>query len=619
MRASIRTALARAPKAALSSASARAARHASSTAATDADRHRSTIFDRRNVEFLLWEQPAFAAQAGDRDTLGAMLDAAEALVTEHATADAVADAHEPVWDPATGAVSIPAETRAMLKAHREGGFTLIGAAVEDGGLGLSLTASTAINSILSCGFTSGLGGFYALTHCAAKLITAHGTPAQRDAYVPPLVEGTFGGTMALSEAQSGSSLSELSCRARHVSGDEYRLSGNKMWTSGFDHGCFENIVHLVLAKIDGANTPKGNRGISLFIVPKLLPDGSANDIALNGLNHKMGQRALPNSYWSLGDANDECVGYLVGGVQHAGLMQMFTMMNDMRVAVGLHAACCGVRGFQESLAYAKERVQGSALGRRAQIPIIQHADVRRQLLAQKALSEGALHLCFLAASLVDQPDNKAAATLLDVLVPIVKAWPSEHALEANKWAIQVLGGYGYTRDYPVERLYRDNRLNMIHEGTNGIQALDLLGRKAVMSDGAATRALAKAMATDAALSGKALPDLAADLGAAVERYGATTALLGAELARNPERALANAHEYLNMVGHTVVAWCWLREAAAAHAALNAGAAGADVPCYEGKVATARYFFKHELVKTRAQADLLASFETSTLDMAPGYF
>jgi alkylation response protein AidB-like acyl-CoA dehydrogenase len=179
---------------------------------------------------------------------------------------------------------------------------------------------------LSCGFTSGLGGFYALTHCAAKLINAHGTPAQRDAYVKPLIEGTFGGTMALSEAQSGSSLSELSCRARHVSGDEYRLSGNKMWTSGFDHDCFENIVHLVLAKIDGVDTPKGNRGISLFIVPKLLPDGSANDIALNGLNHKMGQRALPNSYWSLGDKNDGCVGYLVGGVQHAGLMQMFTMM-----------------------------------------------------------------------------------------------------------------------------------------------------------------------------------------------------------------------------------------------------------------------------------------------------
>ena len=241
---------------------------------------------------------------------------------------AVADAHEPTWDPETNRVSIPDETRAFLEAQREGGFTLLGADVEDGGLGLSLTASTAVNSIISCGFTSGLGGFYALTHCAANLIKAHGTTEQKEAYVRPLVEGKFGGTMALSEAQSGSSLSDLKAKARHVQGDEYRLSGSKMWTSGFDHDCFENIVHLVLAKIEGEDTPQGNRGISLFIVPKILPDGTPNDVALNGLNHKMGQRALPNSYWSM---EDGCVGYLVGGAKHAGLMQMFTMMRGGRV------------------------------------------------------------------------------------------------------------------------------------------------------------------------------------------------------------------------------------------------------------------------------------------------
>ncbi len=327
MRAIRKIALGRAPRtpASLSSSASatRGATRGAASGASDADRHRSTIFDRRNVEFLLWEQPAFAAQAGDRETMGALLDAAEALVTEHASADAVADAHEPTWDPETNIVSIPDETRAFLEAQREGGFTLLGADVEDGGLGLSLTASTAVNSIISCGFTSGLGGFYALTHCAANLIKAHGTTEQKEAYVRPLVEGRFGGTMALSEAQSGSSLSELKAKARHVKGDEYRLSGSKMWTSGFDHDCFENIVHLVLAKIDGDDTPQGNRGISLFIVPKILPDGSPNDVALNGLNHKMGQRALPNSYWSM---EDGCVGYLVGDVKHAGLMQMFTMM-----------------------------------------------------------------------------------------------------------------------------------------------------------------------------------------------------------------------------------------------------------------------------------------------------
>ena len=342
MRSIRRIALARAPRrpAALSPAAGatRGATRGAASAASDADRHRSTIFDRRNVEFLLWEQPAFAAQAGDRETLSAMLDAAEDLVESHASADAVADAHEPTWDPETNIVSIPDETRAFLDAQREGGFTLLGADVEDGGLGLSLTASTAVNSIISCGFTSGLGGFYALTHCAANLIKAHGTTEQKETYVRPLVEGRFGGTMALSEAQSGSSLSELKAKARHVEGDEYRLSGSKMWTSGFDHDCFENIVHLVLAKIDGDDTPPGNRGISLFIVPKVLPDGSPNDVALNGLNHKMGQRALPNSYWSM---EDKCVGYLVGGAKHAGLMQMFTMMRAGRVR-GLRVDGVGV-------------------------------------------------------------------------------------------------------------------------------------------------------------------------------------------------------------------------------------------------------------------------------------
>ena len=610
---------------------------------------RSRFHDRRTLDFLLHDVLALRelaprydglAELGD-DGVGAILDAAERFVEAHHEADAHADAHEPYVDAATRRVVVPASTKAANDAYVDGGFMAASVPVAHGGLGLPFLASAAVSYVVSTGFSSSTLGYWGLTAAAANLLREHGSAEQIATFHAPMVEGRWTGTMALSETQAGSSLADVACKAAptDAAAGVYALTGSKMWTSGGDHELYENIVHFVLAKIDAPDTPPGVRGLSLFIVPKyLVADpatgalGARNDWQLDGLNHKMGQRGLANAYWSLGDRGG-AVGYLVGA-PHSGLANMFFMMNEMRVAVGISAAAAGARGFAESLRYSAERAQGRPLGAKdptaPQVPIVAHADVRRMLLLQKVYAEGSVHLCLYGARLVDDAagDGEAAARarlLLEFLTPIVKSWPAEWALEANKWGLQVLGGYGYTRDYPLERLYRDNRLNMIHEGSHGIQALDLLGRKALMRDGAATRAVVGAIAACAAEVGAKpaaaeLAPLAAELDAAATRLGATTMALAAAAAAKdgPELALANAHEYLNMAGHTVVAWLWLQQAAVAAEQLAAGGA-ADEAFLKGKIEACKFFFRHELPKTRAQAKLLGSLDDTTLRFRPEWF
>jgi butyryl-CoA dehydrogenase len=302
---------------------------------------------------------------------------------------------------------------------------------------------------------------------------------------------------------------------------------------------------------------------------------------------------------------------------------MFTMMNEARVGVGGGAAALGYTGYLKSLAYARERPQGRPVTGKdpaaPQVPIVEHADVRRMLLAQKSYVEGAMALVLYCGRLLDEErtaetpeERERAHLLLDTLTPIAKSWPSQWCLAANDLAIQVHGGYGYTREYDVEQHYRDNRLNPIHEGTHGIQALDLLGRKVVMNNGAGLVALSGLMlatADRAAGEGGDLAAYAAALRAAVERVGAVTAALWAPM--DVDGALANASVYLEAVGHVVVAWLWLEQALAAH--------GRDGAFYDGKRQAARYFFRWELPKTGPQLDLLASLDRTTLEMRPDWF
>ncbi|HEX4896270.1 MAG TPA: acyl-CoA dehydrogenase [Solimonas sp.] len=591
------------------------------------------LLDRRDLDFQLHEvldvsaltqRPRFAMH--DRATFDGVIDAAQKLAESvfrpHA---AKLDAEEPHFDGTQ--VHIIPEVKQALDAYIEGGFLSAAFGTEHGGLQLPYTVAQAASALFLAA-NAGTAGYPFLTAAAANLLRAHGTPAQQARYMQPMLAGRWFGTMCLSEPQAGSSLGDIRTRALPQADGRYAISGTKMWISGGEHELSDNIVHLVLARIDGA--PAGVKGISLFIVPKFRVGedgrpGPRNGVRLAGLNHKMGYRGTVNTVLNFGEQGD-CLGELVGAPGQ-GLACMFHMMNEARIGVGLGAVALGAAGYQVALDYARGRPQGRPVANKdpasPPVPIIEHSDVRRMLLQQKAYVEGGLALCLYCARLVDEEATAAdeavraeAHQLLEILTPIAKAWPSEFCLEANKLAIQVLGGYGYTRDYPVERLYRDNRLNPIHEGTNGIQGLDLLGRKVMQGQGAAFRLLLARMGETVreAAPEPALAEFAAALKVALDRAGQVTLGLGqAALRGQTERFLANAHLYLEMLGHTVVAWQWLRQARVAQQALD-GAAAADRDFYVGKLRACQYFFRYELPKGAAQAELLQRLDDTCLAM-----
>ena len=577
-----------------------------------------------------------------RETFDAVLDTCEKIAREKfAPFNRLADTEEPRFDGER--VHLPAATHEALAAYVGSGMLAAAQDYEHGGMQLPCVVEMAANCFFSKASVA-MGGYAMLTNGNANLLMAHGTPAQREVFAMNEFSGRWFGTMCLSEPQAGSSLSDVATRAEPDGdgfqadplGPRYRLTGNKMWISGGEHELTENIVHLVLAKIpgpDGKPLP-GTKGISLFIVPKHLVDtdarltGERNDVTLAGLNHKLGYRGTTNCLLNFGEGRHTpggrrgAIGYLVGQPGE-GLRCMFHMMNEARIGVGLGAVMLGYAGYEASLDYARQRPQGrpmTAAGKDAaqpQRPIIEHADVKRMLLAQKSYVEGGLALELFCARLVDEQhtgsadESAAAKRLLEVLIPIAKSWPSEWCLEANSLAIQVLGGYGYTRDFPVEQYWRDNRLNMIHEGTHGIQALDLLGRKVVMDGGQALMALATRISDTAQRAGQVpgLAEAANELGAALAAVGGATKK--AWSTGEPEEALANATPYLQAFGHTVLAWIWLDVALALE--------GRDDDFAQGKRAAQRYFFAYELPKVTAWLGVVARREALTREMRDAWF
>ena len=581
----------------------------------------SLLLSRRDLDFLLYEwldveeltkRPYHADHS--RMTFDAALDLAEQVATRHfATHNKKADAEEPRFDGER--VHLIPEVAEALAVFAETG--LLGAAMpyEVGGGQLPTVLARACFAWFQAA-NVGTSAYPFLTVGGANLLLRHASPELVSRYVRPMLEGRFFGTMCLSEPQAGSSLADIVTKAVPQDDGTYRLFGNKMWISAGDHELGENIVHLVLAKIPGG--PPGVKGISLFVVPKFLPSGERNEVALAGLNHKMGYRGTTNTMLNFGEGSG-AVGWLAGA-EHQGLTAMFTMMNEARIGVGAGATALGYTGYLKSLEYARSRPQGRPVGAKdptaPQVPIIEHPDVRRMLLAQKSYVEGALALNLYCARLLDDEqtgsDPERASLLLDVLTPIAKSWPAQWCLEANNLAIQVHGGYGYTREYDVEQHYRDNRLNPIHEGTHGIQGLDLLGRKVVMRGGAGLALLGSVLgetADRAAAAGGELAVLAGDLRAAVSRVAGVTAKLWSS--GDPDLALANASIYLEAVGHTVLAWIWLEQLLAAD-----GRAG---DFYAGKRQAARYFFRYELPKTGPQFALLESLDRTTLDASTSWF
>lgn len=597
---------------------------------------KSTLLSRRDLDFLLFEwlrideltkRERFAEHS--RETFADVLELCEQLAERYfAPHNKKSDAHEPSFDGST--VTMIPEVKEALEAFAAA--DLAGMAMDQGlgGAQLPATVAQAGFAWLSAANVS-TAGYVMLTMANANLIAKFGTADQVARFVKPMLAGRFSGTMCLSETQAGSSLADITTRAEPRGDGGYRLFGSKMWISGGDHELTDNIVHLVLAKIPGG--PAGTKGISLFIVPKYLVDddgavGERNDVVLAGLNHKMGFRGITNTVLNFGEGafrpggEPGAVGYLVGE-PHRGISQMFHMMNEARLGVGMGAIALGYTGYLKSLQYARERPQGRPPTAKdpaaPQVAIIDHADVKRMLLAQKSYVEGAMALALYCARLVDVQHSAESADeldeatlLLDILTPVAKSWPSQWCLEANNLAIQVHGGYGYTREYDVEQHYRDNRLNPIHEGTHGIQSLDLLGRKVTQRNGASLSALNDAIcqsvrAADAA--GGELGKFAAQLDAVRRRLTAVTMTMFGS--GDIDAALANSAIYLEAFGHIAIAWMWLEQLLAAH--------GKTGDFYDGKRQAGCYFFRYELPKTAPQLDLLESLDRTTLEMRPDWF
>ncbi|MDQ2622368.1 MAG: acyl-CoA dehydrogenase [Actinomycetota bacterium] len=596
------------------------------------------IHSRRDIHFLLheWldvsrfaERAAFSGQSPE--DWNDVLELAEQVATDQfASHNRKADANEPHVNGDGEVVLIP-EVAEALDVFNETG--LIAASMDEavGGMGLPYTVTSAIFTWLHAANVA-TAAYPMLTAGAANLLISAGSEEQIETWVKPMLEGRFYGTMCLSETQAGSSLADITTRAVPADDGTYRIFGSKMWISAGEHELGENIVHLVLAKTPGS--PAGTRGISLFVVPRILLDedgnpGERNDVSLAGINHKMGFRGTVNTVLGFGEGDHRpggeagAIGYLVGE-ENRGLAGMFHMMNEARIGVGSGAGALGYTAYLKSLRYARERPQGRPISdgkdqTTPQVPIIEHADVKRMLLAQKSYVEGALALNLYCASLVDdqrsapgETERERAGLLLEILTPIAKSWPSQWCLEANSLAIQVHGGYGYAREYDVEQHYRDNRLNAIHEGTHGIQAMDLLGRKVTMKGGAAFGALYELISGTvdrAGNTGGAAAGFADELDGSLTRLAEVTAALWAD--RDPESALANASVYLEAAGHIVIAWAWLEQLLAVE----------EKPgdFYDGKRQAARYFFRFELPKTASWMDLLASLDTTTRDMDEAWF
>ena len=615
---------------------------------------------RSTLDFLLYQWldvPALAQRARftdhSRETFDAVLDTCERIAREkYAPFNRLVDVQEPQFDGER--VILPQATQEAAQAYAASGMLSAAQDYAHGGMQLPYTMEAAANSFFACASVSIGAGL--LTTGNANLLMVHGTAQQQAAFARHEFSGRFSGTMCLSEPQAGSSLSDVLTRAlpdgpdfaADPLGPRYRLKGNKMWISAGDHELTDNIIHLVLAKIPGPDGKlvAGTRGISLFIVPKKMVDaqgqltGERNDVALAGLNHKLGWRGTTNCLLNFGEgkyplrphadgpfaAGAGAIGYLVGQPGE-GLRCMFHMMNEARIGVGIAATMLGLAGYYASLDYARNRAQGRPIGSSGkdaaapQVRIIEHADVKRMLLAQKAYGEGALALALYCARLVDEQRTGAEAhadearLLLEVLTPIAKSWPSEWCLEANSLAIQVLGGYGYTRDFPVEQYWRDNRLNMIHEGTHGIQAADLLGRKVLMEDGRGLRLLGERMlATAGRAAGQPeLAPFAGGLQQALKSLGAATQAAWAS--GQPKQALANAVPYMQAFGHTVLAWIWL------DVALTALAHDSEqtLAQTQGKLRATSYFYRYELPKIGAWLAVVSAGDQTCAEMPEAAF
>jgi butyryl-CoA dehydrogenase len=471
-----------------------------------------------------------------------------------------------------------------------------------------------------------------LTSGAARLILNFGKEEMKRIYLPKMLSGKWQGTMALTEPEAGSSLSDITTEAEPTDKGFYKIKGQKIFISAGDHDAVENVVHLMLAKIQGA--PAGVKGISLFVVPKKRMDEKGqlvfNDVVTSGIFHKLGYRGCPIAQLSIGD-NDDCRGYLVGEPNN-GLLYMFQMMNEARIEVGVGAAAIASVAYYAALDYSKKRLQGRKLSTKdptlPQVPIIEHPDVKRMLLFQRSITEGALGLLVQCAKYADLAcvltgeEKEKNELLLDLLTPVAKTYPSEMGLFSISAGLQCLGGSGYCDDYPLEQYYRDARIHPIHEGTTGIHGLDLLGRKVIMKNGKAYKLYLEEVqkTIHEAEKFEELQSYAYKLKQSLEMLQKVTGhLMEVGKKETPELFLADATLYLEFFGIISVAWQWLVQATAVVMVLRNRPNGAETNFYNGKFFAFRYFFEYELPKMEGLAKRLMNSDGLTVEIKTDFF
>ncbi|TAE41759.1 MAG: acyl-CoA dehydrogenase [Runella slithyformis] len=597
------------------------------------------FYSKRDLQFNLYEllNAEQLTQYGyyqdhDRESFEMILDAAE-QISEKMLRPLLTEMDRQEPQLVNGKIRVHEGMKAIVKRFGEDGWINALFSYEEGGQQLPITVQNAAAFIFQAANYSA-SVFPFLTTGASNLIRTFGSKQLIDTYTPLMYSGAWQGTMALTEPDAGSSLSDISTSAEPTEQEgTYRIKGQKIYISCGDHDACENVIHLMLAKIKGS--PAGTKGISLFVVPqkRLIVDANQNlidnDVQTAGVYHKMGYKGAPIAHLMVG-SNDNCLGYLVGE-PHKGLNYMFQMMNEARVGVGTNAAAIGTAAYYASLQYAKERPQGRLISdkdpSKPQSLIVRHADVKRMLLFQKSVVEGSLSLllqCGLWSDLAHVAEGETkerAELLLDLLTPIAKSYPSEMCCQTTSAAVQILGGAGYTTDFPVEQFYREARIHPIHEGTTGIHGLDLLGRKIVMKNGKAVQYLMQEMYQTivAARSVSGLENKANELEESVTTLSKTTAHLLSIAPQNTELFLADATLYLEMFGITTIAWQWLKQATVAAQALPNATAEAEQNFYQGKLMAARYFFEYELVKVQSLATRLLSHDHVTVEMQTAWF
>ncbi len=539
------------------------------------------------------------------------------------------DQNTPILE--NGEVKVNPAVREIMRQCGEGGWISAGFPEEYNGDQLPVLFVSACRFIFWASNYSA-GTFPDLTAGAARLISSFGDQNLVDSYLPNMLAGKWQGTMALTEPQAGSSLADIAATAKSTDKGYYHLSGNKIFISAGDHNGVDNVVHLMLARMEGA--PGGVKGISLFVVPKLRPEESgqlvSNDVVVSQIFHKLGYRGCPITELSIGEQGD-CRGFLIGEA-NKGLFYMFQMMNEARIGVGLGATAIASAAYYASLDYVKQRTQGRNASHKnpdlPQVPLIEHADVKRMLLFQKSVVEGSLSLLMQASLYADleiiapNEEKEKYSLLLDILTPVAKTYPSEMGILSVSQGLQCLGGYGYCKDFSLEQYYRDARIHPIHEGTTGIQGQDLLGRKVLMQNGKAFDLLINEIkdTIKRAMSLNQLNGYAFKLTQSVDiLYEVTDSLIAIQAEKGTESFLADAVLYLELFSIITIAWQWLKQAISACKSLDSCKSKSAILFYEGKLSTARYFFHYELPKIYGLKMSILDSGDVTLDIDPDAF